>query len=403
MEKEMGRLTRVDGMKPVYILNDSIISSLGFSTAENVAAIEQGAIGIRSVTDPALFPRPMMLSPVDTGRLNAKFDEVLQFLKKSTPPESFTRLEKMFIVSIHDALKEQVVAPGNSRTLLVISTTKGNVDLLEDRYKAIFSHKRLYLWELGRIIQQFFGFSNPPLIISNACISGIVAMMTASRFMQSGAYDHAVVTGGDIASEFVISGFQSFQSLSLTACKPFDLNRTGLSLGEGCGTMVISVHKPGSAGAAIRVTGAATSNDANHISGPSRTGEELSSAINSTIKQADLTAKDISYISAHGTATLFNDEMESKAIELSGLGHVPVNSLKGYWGHTLGAAGIIESAASVAAMKKNMLFRSAGFETPGVPGSINVISNQQQAEVNTVLKTASGFGGCNAAIIYQKD
>jgi len=241
------------------------------------------------------------------------------------------------------------------------------------------------------------------LIISNACISGIVAMMTASRFMQSGAYDHAVVTGGDIASEFVISGFQSFQSLSLTACKPFDLNRTGLSLGEGCGTMVISVHKPGSAGAAIRVTGAATSNDANHISGPSRTGEELSSAINSAIKQADLTAKDISYISAHGTATLFNDEMESKAIELSGLGHVPVNSLKGYWGHTLGAAGIIESAASVAAMKKNMLFRSAGFETPGVPGSINVISNQQQAEVNTVLKTASGFGGCNAAIIYQKD
>lgn len=398
----MGRLT-VNKMKPVYIFNDSIISSLGFTTAENVAAIKNDTIGIRMVNDPALYPKPVLLSLVDTDKLNVRFAEVLKEYKKSVPAESFTRLEKMFIVSISDALKEQANVLRSRQTLLVISTTKGNIDLLENRHKAAFSHKRVYLWELGRVIQQFFGFLNPPLIISNACISGVVAMMTATRCLQSGAYDHAIVTGGDMASEFVISGFASFQALSPDACKPFDMNRSGLSLGEGCGTVVLSTEQPlSSEGDMIRVAGASTSNDANHISGPSRTGEELSGAISEAMKQAGLTAADIHYISAHGTATPYNDEMESKAIELSGLLHVPVNSLKGYWGHTLGAAGIIESIAAISSMRNNMLIRSAGFETLGVTALLNVISAHQPALISSCLKTASGFGGCNAAIIYQK-
>ncbi len=390
-------------MKSVCILNHNIISSLGFTTDENINAIEEGTIGICPVNDQKLYPNPVSLSQIDTNQLNSKFAEVMQQYKKISPAESFTRLEKMFVVSIHNAIKNQAVVPGNSRTLLVISTTKGNIDLLENRYNAIFSHKRLYLWELGRVIQQFFGFLNPPVIISNACISGVVAIMTATRYLQSGAYDHAVVTGGDIVTEFIISGFQSFQALSPAACRPFDLNRSGLSLGEGCGTMVLSVSAQASDQLPIRVTGAATSNDANHISGPSRTGEELSGAINQAMKQADLTPSEIDYISAHGTATPFNDEMESKAIGLSGLLDVPVNSFKGYWGHTLGGAGMIESVAGISSMKNDILYRSAGFETLGVPAALNVISAHRPANVKSCLKIASGFGGCNAAIIFQKD
>ncbi|MCX6306861.1 MAG: beta-ketoacyl synthase N-terminal-like domain-containing protein [Bacteroidetes bacterium] len=390
-------------MKPVYILSDNIISSLGFTTAENILSLEKGTIGIRTVNDPALYPGPVQLSLVDTDQLNVKFSEVLAIHAKKNPPESFTRLEKFFIISIHNGLKSHPVAPGNPRTLLVISTTKGNINLLENQYKIMFSHHRLYLWELGNIVAKFFGFSNPPIIISNACISGVVAIMTASRFLQSGAYDHAVVTGGDIASEFVISGFQSFQAISPEPCKPFDLNRTGLSLGEGCGTMVLSTH-PGNTGApCIRVAGAATTNDANHISGPSRTGEELGGAIRKAMLQAMVTPMEVGYISAHGTATPFNDEMESKAIEFSKLSAVPVNSFKGYWGHTLGAAGIVESVAATSSLRNNFLYRSAGFETPGVPAALNVVTVNQPAELKICLKTASGFGGCNAAILYQKD
>lgn len=390
-------------MKPVYILNDNIITSLGFTTAENVAAIEQDVIGICSVHDPVLYPNPVMLSLVDTDKLISKFAAICQQYKKSAAPASFTRLEKMFVISIHEVLKDHQLTIENSRTLLVISTTKGNIDLLENRYNAIFNHKRIYLWEMGRVIQEFFGFSNPPLIISNACISGVMAIMTATRYLQSGTFDHAVVAGGDIASEFVISGFQSFQALSPEPCKPFDQNRTGLSLGEGCGALLLSVRPPTPDGTAIRVAGAATTNDANHISGPSRTGEELSTSIGEAMKQAELSSDGIGYISAHGTATPFNDEMESKAIALSGLSHVPVNSLKGYWGHTLGAAGMIESAAAISSMKKNILFRSAGFVTPGFPDALNVIDAHRQADIKSCLKPASGFGGCNAAIIYQKD
>jgi len=390
-------------MRPIYVTGTNIINSLGFSPGEVTEAILQDKTGIRPVNDPALCPSTVPLSLVDNTRLEDEFATVLQFYKKSIPAESFTKLEKMLILSVHASLNGFREIACNPRTLLVVSTTKGNINLLEDRYRNLFNHKRLFLWELGRIIRQFFGFVHQPVIISNACISGVVAIMTASRFLRSGRFEHAVVTGGDIASEFVISGFQSFQALSHEPCKPFDLNRTGLSLGEGCGTLILSVKPSALMGTHIRVAGAATSNDANHISGPSRTGLELSQAINLAMTEASVVPSDIDYISAHGTATPYNDEMESKAIGLSGLTAVPVNSFKGYWGHTLGAAGVIESAAAISSLCRNMLYRSAGFETNGVPVPLNIIASHGPSEIRTCLKTASGFGGCNAAIIYQKD
>ena len=152
----------------------------------------------------------------------------------------------------------------------------------------------------------------------------------------------------------------------------------------------------------VIVSGAATSNDANHISGPSRTGEELSFAIKNALVEAGLTPADIGYISAHGTATPYNDEMEARAISLSGLSQVPVNSFKGYWGHTLGAAGIIESVAAVQSLRHNLLISSAGFADCGVSVPINIIKRNEALPLNACLKTASGFGGCNAAALYQK-
>jgi 3-oxoacyl-[acyl-carrier-protein] synthase I len=218
--------------------------------------------------------------------------------------------------------------------------------------------------------------------------------------IEAGLYDHVIVAGGDLLSEFVISGFLSFQALSQEPCKPFDSERNGLSLGEGCGTIVLSNLQKRSP--AVTVSGSAITNDANHISGPSRTGEELAMAIGKALKEAGVEAGDISFISAHGTATLYNDEMESKALGIAGLSDTPVNSFKGYWGHTLGAAGVIESIATIQTLEKNRLFRSAGFEDPGVPVPLNVIRKNTDTAVQNCLKIASGFGGCNAAIVYRK-
>jgi 3-oxoacyl-[acyl-carrier-protein] synthase I len=225
-------------------------------------------------------------------------------------------------------------------------------------------------------------------------------LSTAARMIDAGLYDHVVVAGGDLLSEFVISGFLSFQALSPEPCKPFDIARNGLSLGEGCGTLVLSSKLKKST--AITVSGSAVTNDANHISGPSRTGEELAMAIGNALKEAGINPGEVSFVSAHGTATLYNDEMESKSLEIACLQHTPVNSFKGYWGHTLGAAGVIESIATIYSMENNLLFRSAGFNEIGVSVPLNVMRENIYTPVQNCLKIASGFGGCNAAIVYRK-
>jgi 3-oxoacyl-[acyl-carrier-protein] synthase-1 len=150
------------------------------------------------------------------------------------------------------------------------------------------------------------------------------------------------------------------------------------------------------------VLGGSISNDANHISGPSRTGRELSFAIDQSLKEAGLSVDDMGFISAHGTATPYNDEMEAKAINLSNLESVPLNSLKGYYGHTLGAAGLIESIVSIQSLKEGLLLPTPGYIESGVTQAVNVVAELQPTKAKSFLKTASGFGGCNAAVIFGK-
>ena len=391
-------------MKPVYVAADNIISSLGFTTGENFSQLKNGIVGIRTVHQDDLYHSPVPLSRISDDALDTAFRELMRDTGRDPDASQFTRLERMILCSIHDSLKNCEIRRNDPNLIFILSTTKGNINLLENRYKLIYNHKRIFLWELAKVVQSFFGFSNTPLSVSIACISGVMGIMIASRLIRSGVYEHAVVTGADLASEFVISGFQSFQSLSPGPCKPYDLNRNGLSLGEACGTMVLSATPPpANTSPFITVSGGAVSNDANHISGPSRTGEELAFAIRTALDESRSKPEEIDYISAHGTATPYNDEMESKALKIAGLTDVPVNSLKGYWGHTLGAAGVIESVATVCQARENIILGTAVFEVHVVPEPINVIASASSKEVNRALKTASGFGGCNAAIVFQKE
>jgi 3-oxoacyl-[acyl-carrier-protein] synthase-1 len=373
---------------------------MGFTTREVIHQLESGINGFQKYDDRSLTPTPVPLSLVHRDLLNAKFLEILVSCHPEMQEEYFTRLEKMFIVSIHEAVKETGTNLFGSNSLLVISTTKGNIELLEEGKKDFPDPGRIYLWKMADVIGTFFGFVNRPVVVSNACISGVLALSTAARLIDAGLYNHIVVAGGDLLSEFVISGFLSFQALSPEPCKPFDINRNGLSLGEGCGTVVISSEFKKST--VLTVSGSAITNDANHISGPSLTGEELAMAIGNALKEAGLKPDEVSFVSAHGTATPYNDEMESKALEIAGLQDIPVNSFKGYWGHTLGAAGVIESIATIRSMENNLLFRSAGFNELGVPVPLNVIRENVHTPVQNCLKIASGFGGCNAAIVFRK-
>lgn len=382
----------------VYLIADNIISSLGFSTKENFNSLLNGEIGIKTIDDSDYYPEPFLASMIDVQRLEKEFQKLA---KKYSNNSKFTKLEKMLILSIEDALSTTKVDVTSGRTAIILSTTKGNIDLLEKEKSVHFEADRVMLWKLAEIIGKFFNNPNPVVTLSNACISGVLAINTAAMMINSNQYDNVIVVGGDLVSRFVVSGFMSFLSLSPTACKPFDKSRDGLSLGEAAGTIIMSKFFSGTK-LSLVFKGGASANDANHISGPSRTAEGSFIAIKKAMKEAGLNPNEIDHISAHGTATPYNDEMESNALNRHHMGTAPVNGVKGYFGHTLGAAGIIETAILLEEMKQNTMLKTAGFQEIGVSCSINIISENTKKELNTCLKMASGFGGSNAALIVSK-
>lgn len=378
---------------PVYIVADSIISSLGFTTRQNLEAMLNYQSGITQVTDETLFSLPFLAARIQALQL----DEAVKEKNLST----YCRLEQLFILSILDIVKQSGIDLSDPANALVFSTTKGNIDVLAGKTESL--HNTAFLSVMADRVAAYFGSLHRPVIISNACISGVSAIVLASRMITSGRYKQVLVTGGDLLTRFVITGFQSFKSVSKEICKPYDQVRNGLTLGEACASILLTGNRTliPATQTPVLVEGGCITNDANHISGPSRTGDGLHYAITRAMNETGLKPKDISFVNMHGTATIYNDEMEAKAIHLSGLEQVPVNSLKPYWGHTLGASGIIESIACIEQLKRRILLATPGFEVLGVEEPLLIENKHRSLDtMKRCIKTASGFGGCNAAVVF---
>ncbi|PTQ99670.1 3-oxoacyl-[acyl-carrier-protein] synthase-1 [Mucilaginibacter yixingensis] len=372
-------------MKDVFVIGDNLLTPLGATTAGNFEQLKNGATGVKVYNDAGISAQTFAASmfPADAYADN----------------QQYTKFEQLLIASISDALNHTGIDPKRTDTILILSSTKGNITLLQDGDYSPERLKRASLHHSAALIKAHFGFVHQPIFISSACISGLSAILTGARLINAGRYKNAVVAGADVVSRFVVTGFQSFQALSAAQCRPFDRDRTGINLGEGAATVILSAESKSTTD--IKVAGGSLSDDANHISGPSRTGEELGTAIKQALQEAVLQPGDIDMISAHGTATVFNDEMEASAINYAGLADVPLNSLKGYYGHTLGAAGLVEAVISMQSMQQGIIIPTPGFSNLGTK-PVNVASQLLYQPVNRVLKTASGFGGCNAALIFTK-
>lgn len=184
-------------------------------------------------------------------------------------------------------------------------------------------------------------------------------------------------------------------------CRPYDAARDGLTLGEAGGAVLLTADR-GLSATGVTVAGGGISNDANHISAPSRTGDGLAFAIRAALREASLGAAAIGMVNPHGTATLYNDEMESRALHLAGLCGTPCNSLKPYFGHTLGASGVIESIVTVHGLAEGSVFGVKGYAECGVPYPLNISAEHRTTRTDAALKTASGFGGCNAAAVFRR-
>ena len=357
----------------IFIGAENIISPLGSSIKENFSKLKDNVSGIKVFNNAGFKKEDIYLSKIPispVGKYGFLLDTCLKDIQKNIPPELFT----------------------SPKTILILSTTKGDIE------KTLVGT----IENSAGALQNKFSLKRFPIIVSNGCASGVIAINTTANLIRAGIYDNAIIVGCDVISDFVLYGFQSLFAISDEPCKPFDKNRKGITLGEGCAAVVLSNTNSIFKEPPIEYIEGTSSNDANHISGPSRTGEGLVRTVKNTLALADMNEKEIDFISAHGTGTIYNDDMESMAFGRLGLNHVPLNSLKGYFGHTLGAAGVIETAVCLQSMRNNILIKSLGFENQGTPKQLNIIFENIKQEIRTVLKTASGFGGCNASLILKK-
>lgn len=370
-------------------LADNIISPLGTTTEANFSAVLNGESRLLLQEDGFSLPEPFCASVFDRQEILDIFDQT--FGKAN----NLTFFEKLCILSVQKAIDECGISPADKEVVFVLSTTKGNVHCLEESTE----DNRCYLWESANKVGNWFGNNNAPIVVSNACVSGVCAQIAAVRELLSGTYRYAVVIGCDILSKFIVSGFQSFKALSQDKCKPYDSARCGLNLGEAVGTIILEA-KTSPNGESWSYVSSSIHNDANHISGPSRTGEGLYRVLNDIVQEID--TDQLGFVNVHGTSTAYNDEMESIALSRAKLDQVPINGLKGYYGHTLGAAGIIETILSMKAIEKGVVLATKGFENIGTTHNVNISNQTRRTDKKMFIKILSGFGGSNAGIAYQK-
>lgn len=357
------------------IISHNILSPLGFGSEENYNAVKNGKSSLRRYEKAFGTPLTIMASLFsDEQKENIKVDGLSIF-------------ESFILHSITDALNKTNLNITGSDSCLIISTTKGNINQL-----GIDPDELILPGTSAKKIAAKLGFSTLPIVVCNACISGVSALVLASRMIDRGIYRNIVVCGCDILGRFTISGFESLRALSPDECRPFDEERIGLNLGEAAATIVLSTE-----GGAWHIDGGAVRNDAFHISTPSSKGVGSALAAKTALKDGK---ENLAFVNLHGTATMYNDQMEWMALKSAGLTDISANALKGYYGHTMGAAGVLECIISMMAVDDHNILGTRGFNLSGVSGNINICPTNQLTEKKSFLKLISGFGGCNGAILF---
>lgn len=367
------------------VVSTNIVSPLGMSSQENWRAVMQGRSALRRLENYKGIPLPFVASVFTPEQV------------EDLAIEGFTRFESLAIRSVTEALTHMDLDVHGERTIFILSTTKADVEELGfaeerdgDYHRPALSAKR---------IAEHVGIGGGAIVCCNACISGVSAQILADRLISAGYYDNAVVCGADLVSSFTASGFLSFKSLSNEACRPFDADRQGLNLGEAAATIVFTRADSLREGDWLLEHGE-MDNDAFHLSTPAQSGEGARKVLEAVMKGRD--ASELAFVSAHGTATMFNDQMESVAIEKAGLSAVPLTALKGWFGHTLGASGVLEVILGMMAVSESVVLPLRGFREIGVSGKVNLSSELRATDKNSFLKMISGFGGCNAAALYRR-
>ena len=369
----------------VYRITDNITSPLGMTSAQNYQAVKAGLSALTHYSNLWDIPDPFTAALFSISQNQAMYQA------------GTTRFEALVIHSITPALESTNLDITSSRVLLILSTTKANVELLEYPDTPL---EMLHPGECAQRIAKFLGMTTEPIVVCNACVSGLSALILAERLLSQKIYDYAIVCGADVLSRFVISGFQSFKSMDSQPCRPYDIERLGMNLGEAAATLILASeeaeHQEG-----WKILQGAIRNDAHHISTPSNKGEGACRALTPLLQQVN--KEELALVNAHGTATMFMDQMEAIALHRTALEDIPVNSYKGYFGHTLGAAGVLETVLTIHALDDHTILGTRGFQELGVSVPIQVSAESRTTDKQTFIKLISGFGGSNAALLVSSE
>ena len=405
----MARFNDLDGksaLARVAVVAAGVISPLGVGLDETLASLRSNKDCVSPVTR------------FDVEKCRCKTagqisdDRLLSGRRNGRKTERLHRATRMMMAVFEELFGQD---PEFKPELTVIGTTSGGMSFGEDYYRALHRHRGLQ-HSPGWIAnyppqkpvidaQDAFEVSTPCQIIANACASGTNAIGHAFECVRSGRYERLLTGGYDALSELVFVGFDSLQASTPEKCRPFDRDRSGMVLGEGAAVFALeNLEKARARNARIlgEIIGYGISTDNHHLTQPDPSGSGPRRAMEQALQSAGCSADEIDYINAHGTATLFNDAAEGKAIaEL--FGTIPVSSTKSMIGHSLGAAGAIEAAVCLLALQGQLLPPNINFRHPDQGLDLNVVPNEsREAKIDIVLSNSFGFGGTNASILIQK-
>ena len=380
-----------------------IVSAIGMDLEANLSSLLNLTSGISTIE---------LLKGLEQkffgGEIKLANQQLAEIAFRKKQNEILPRSLLLSLIAAKQAWGKNTISP-KIKTAIIGATTIGGMDFTEEYFKTKQSIHSLEHHPCGIItdyLADYFHLEGFKTTISTACSSAANAIILGSRMIKHGLADRVLVGGGDALTKFTVNGFNSLRIYDADFCKPFDDNRNGLNLGEAAAYIVLENDKSLSITKNRKIAtvlGWGNANDAYHQTASSPNGEGAQKAMQLALAEADLKPEDIDYINAHGTATANNDLSEGRAIETLFGKNQLFSSTKGYTGHTLAAAGIVELIYSILSIQNNTIFPVLNNKTKMSELNITpVIDLKQNIEINTILSNSFGFGGNNATILIGK-
>jgi 3-oxoacyl-[acyl-carrier-protein] synthase II len=404
---QLGSTTGKKNGERVAVVAAGVVSPLGFGLAETLDSLRSAKDCVTAVTRFSVAECRCKTA----GQV--RDDRLLAGLNKRPRAKRLHRASHMMIHALREAVMQ---VPQFEPELTIIGTTSGGMSYGEKYYRSLCRSGNLRhapTWIANYPAQkpvidaqdEVLGVSVPCQVIANACASGTNAIGHAFECVRSGRYRRVLTGGYDALSELVFTGFDSLQASTPEKCRPFDRHRTGMVLGEGAAILALeNLELARKRGAPIlgEIVGYGISTDNFHITQPDPSGVGPRQAMERALQSAEISADEVDYINAHGTATIFNDAAEGKAISQLFNG-VPVSSTKSMMGHSLGAAGAIEAVISLLALGHQFLPPNIHFDALDDSLDLNIVANESRsALVGMALSNSFGFGGTNASILIRR-